>query len=79
VPSTHVHYDKQGRVEVPGRRILRIVLIVVAVGLGLDHRRIYGYRSRASQRRRLELQVNAHLASSLLTRAAERYLKHTAS
>jgi hypothetical protein len=44
VPSTHVHYDKQGRVEVPGRRILRIVLIVVAVGLGLAHRRIYGYR-----------------------------------
>jgi hypothetical protein len=31
VPSTHVHYDKKGRAEVPRRRILRIVLIVVAV------------------------------------------------
>jgi hypothetical protein len=31
VPSTQVHYDEQGRVEVPRRRILRIVLIVVAV------------------------------------------------
>jgi hypothetical protein len=31
VPSTHVHYDERGRVEVPRRRILRIVLIVVAV------------------------------------------------
>jgi hypothetical protein len=31
VPSTHVHYDEQGRVEVPRRRILRIALIVVAV------------------------------------------------
>jgi hypothetical protein len=31
VPSTHIHYDEQGRVEVPRRRILRIVLIVVAV------------------------------------------------
>jgi hypothetical protein len=31
VPSTHVHYDQHGRVEVPRRRILRIVLIVVAV------------------------------------------------
>jgi fatty acid desaturase len=31
VPTTHVHYDQQGRVEVPRRRILRIVLIVVAV------------------------------------------------
>jgi hypothetical protein len=31
VPSTHIHYDQHGRVEVPRRRILRIVLIVVAV------------------------------------------------
>ena len=31
VPSTHVHYDQHGRVEVPGRRTLRIVLIVAAV------------------------------------------------
>jgi hypothetical protein len=31
VPSTHVHYDQHGRVEVPRPRILRIVLIVVAV------------------------------------------------
>jgi hypothetical protein len=31
VPSTHIHYDQQGRVEVPRRRILRIVLLVVAV------------------------------------------------
>jgi hypothetical protein len=31
VPSTHVHYDEQGRVEVPRRKILRIVLILVAV------------------------------------------------
>jgi hypothetical protein len=31
VPSTHIHYDRHGRVEVPRRRILRIVLIVVAV------------------------------------------------
>jgi hypothetical protein len=31
VPSTHVHYDEQGRAEVPRRRIRRIGLIVVAV------------------------------------------------
>ena len=31
VPSTHVHYDEQGRAEVPRRRIWPIVLIVVAV------------------------------------------------
>jgi hypothetical protein len=31
VPSTQVRYDQHGRVEVPRRRILRIVLIVVAV------------------------------------------------
>jgi len=31
VPSAHVHYDQHGRVEVPRRRILRIVLIVAAV------------------------------------------------
>ena len=31
MPSTHVHYDQHGRVEVPRRRILRIVLIVAAV------------------------------------------------
>jgi hypothetical protein len=31
VPSTHIHSDRHGSVEVPGRRILRIVLIVVAV------------------------------------------------
>jgi hypothetical protein len=30
VPSTHIHYDRHGRVEVPRRKILRIVLIVVA-------------------------------------------------
>jgi hypothetical protein len=31
VSSTHVHYDEQGRVEAPRRRIRRIVLIMVAV------------------------------------------------
>ena len=31
MPSTHVHYDQHGRVEVPRRRILRIVLILAAV------------------------------------------------
>jgi hypothetical protein len=31
VPSTHVRYDDQGRVDVPRRKTLRIVLIVVAV------------------------------------------------
>jgi ferric-dicitrate binding protein FerR (iron transport regulator) len=31
VPSSHVHYDRHGRVEVPRRRVLRIVLIVAAV------------------------------------------------
>ncbi len=30
MPSTHVHYDEQGRAEVPRRRTLRIVLIVAA-------------------------------------------------
>ena len=30
MPSTHIHYDRHGRVEVPRRKILRIVLIVVA-------------------------------------------------
>lgn len=31
MPSTLIHYDQHGRVEVPRRRILRIVVIVVAV------------------------------------------------
>jgi hypothetical protein len=31
MPSIHVHYDANGRTETPKRRIVRIVVIVIAI------------------------------------------------